>query len=167
RVLFSESSELGRWLRSKNAMIKIGDYLFVHAGLSPKLLNTELDIDAINRLIGKNLENRVLEDTLVRLLIGPESPLWYRGLVEETKRYPLIKETELLALLKKYEASTVVIGHTVVEEVSSSFKGKVITMDVKHSEDEFSEQTQGLLIESGQLFKVNGKGQKEPLKALD
>ncbi|MEN0006305.1 MAG: metallophosphoesterase, partial [Bacteroidota bacterium] len=78
RVLFSESSELGRWLRSKNAMTKIGDYLFVHAGLSPKLLNTELDINDINRIINKNLENRVLEDTLVRLLIGPESPLWYR-----------------------------------------------------------------------------------------
>lgn len=36
RFMYSDKTELGKWLRSKNVMEKIGNYIFVHAGLSPK-----------------------------------------------------------------------------------------------------------------------------------
>ena len=32
-ILYSKSSELGNWMRSKNSIEKLGPYLFVHAGL--------------------------------------------------------------------------------------------------------------------------------------
>src|SRR3546814_7468717 len=39
----SAGTELGRWLRSKPVLVKVGDTLFAHGGISPRVLATGLD----------------------------------------------------------------------------------------------------------------------------
>ena len=53
--LFSENSDIGRWWRTKNSLLKIGDLLFVHAGYSPALDQEKLEIDELNNRIRDGL----------------------------------------------------------------------------------------------------------------
>ncbi len=46
--LFSKSTELGRWLRSKNLVEKLDDLLIVHAGISPEVNALKLPIHELN-----------------------------------------------------------------------------------------------------------------------
>ncbi len=51
------------------------------------------------------------------------------------------------------------IGHSVVEDITTDYKGKVLRIDVRHGKKLHSEKTLGVLIENGNLTKVNGKGE--------
>ncbi|MDO1499729.1 metallophosphoesterase [Winogradskyella maritima] len=165
KYLYSKNSELGKWLASKNIIEKIGDYLFVHAGLSPELLAFKLSLKDINAKVRKQYFG--FEDNLdksTQFLYGRLGPFWYRGLVTSTKRYSQIDEDQLDDLLDYYDAKKIVIGHTVVKTISSDFDGKIIRTDVKHGDKKFSGKTQGLLIEDGDEYIVDAKGSKTELE---
>ena len=46
--IYSNKTELGKWLQSKNVIEKIGDYIFVHGGLSIDILKHNLSLKDIN-----------------------------------------------------------------------------------------------------------------------
>src|SRR5215203_716853 len=48
--LYDENSELGRWLRTKNIIERIGDFVFTHGGISTAINNLNLSIRDINKL---------------------------------------------------------------------------------------------------------------------
>jgi hypothetical protein len=48
RAAFGPRGRYGRWLRSKPVMAKLGDTVFMHAGINPDF-DDEVSIDAINR----------------------------------------------------------------------------------------------------------------------
>lgn len=52
---YDHNSELGRWLRSKNAIEKIGDYVFCHGGVSMEVVQTNLELSDIDRLVRQNI----------------------------------------------------------------------------------------------------------------
>ncbi|MCB8963629.1 MAG: metallophosphoesterase [Bacteroidales bacterium] len=165
--LYSSSSELGRWLRTKNSIIKLGSYIFVHAGLSPDILKSELCLDDINAIArancDKDLYNKPEGDSIANFLIGRSGPFWYRGLVKHSNYYEKITESDLRRLLDFYQADRFVIGHTIVDSVCSYFSGKVICIDVKHGSDKYSSDTQGLLIDCGVEYRVDACGRKKRL----
>jgi len=41
-------------LKTKNVIEKVGDYIFVHAGLSPEILEYELSLSEINEITSEN-----------------------------------------------------------------------------------------------------------------
>ena len=49
-ALYDENSELGRWLRTKNVVEKIGDLLVLHGGISPDMNRLHLPLEKINEL---------------------------------------------------------------------------------------------------------------------
>lgn len=55
RQLFSPDTELGRWLATRNTMLRIGRNLFVHAGLSARLLERDLEMDTLNARMSEGL----------------------------------------------------------------------------------------------------------------
>ncbi len=164
QFLYSNKTELGNWLRTKNIIEKVGDYIFVHAGLHPKILEFELDINQINEITRENwdkdLYNNPKENLKANFLIGRKSPIWYRGLVTDYKYYKKIKESELEKVLDYFNAKKIVIGHTVVKDISTDFNGKVIRIDLKHGTEKNSGMTKGLLIENGIEYKIDDKGNK-------
>ncbi|MEM1218027.1 MAG: metallophosphoesterase [Bacteroidota bacterium] len=166
-ILFSTDSHLGLWLRSKNIVERIGDYLFTHAGLSPNILPLDISIDEINQIIRANIDRGLYKnpngDEKASFLMGVESPFWYRGLITDYTYYDKIKEQELDAILTRYKAKTTVVGHSIVEDISYDFQKKVLRMDVKHGRKKGSTQTKGVLIERGQVYKVDAAGGKERL----
>ena len=164
RFMYSKETELGRWLHSKNGIEKIGDYLFVHAGLSPKLPDFRLSIPQINEISrqhwDKDLYNHPQSNKAANFLIGEEGIFWFRGLAKDHKGHKKISEDELEDILDYYRAETVIFGHTVVDQVTKDFDGKAINIDVKHGKSKHSEKTQGLLIEDGIEYRLDGTGQR-------
>jgi len=160
--LYGKSTELGKWLRTKNLITKVGDCIFVHAGLSKELLNRKLSIEEINSAaipyVGIDRSVRAGIE-LVDFLYGRMGLVWYRGMVVDYKDYMKITSNDLTDLLHYYNAKRIIVGHNVVDEVSFDFKGKIVRFDVDHHET-----PQALLIEHGETFyRVDDKGQKEKL----
>ncbi len=167
KFLYSEKTELGKWLRSKNVIEKIGNYIFVHAGLSPEILKYKVSVSEINQIAknnwDKNLYDEEENNRVENFITGKKGVYWYRGLATDYKYYPKITENELNEVLKFYEANKIVFGHSVMEDITKEFNGKAINTDVKHGQEKNSEKTKGLLIENGIEYKLDGKGTKTKL----
>jgi len=168
KVLFSTNTELGKWLRSKNILEIIGKRAFVHAGLNPEILDYNFSIDSINMIVRANLEKELYHkpenNEKANFLMGRKGLLWYRGLVSDYKYYDKISATDLDEVLEYFNVEKIVVGHTIVENISSDFNGKVIRIDVKHGIQKNSGLTKGLLVENGIEYIVDDKGNKERLK---
>jgi hypothetical protein len=179
KFLYSNKSELGQWLRSKNVIEKIGPYIFVHGGINPRLVNEKLSISEINKIAKKYYGLRTLgsENIKENLVVSPYyGPYWDRSLsmgfmykiafmFNDPFNAPTSKpsQTELDDVLMFYNSQKIVIGHSVVREVTYDYNKKVIKVDVKHGLDKNSENTQGLLIENEIEYRVNGLGMQVKL----
>jgi len=126
--LYSEQSELGRWLRSKNIVEKIGAVVFVHGGLNTYHLEGKYSIHELNT-IARKYYGRVLTEQSIKadrdrqVLSSINSPFWDRRLNFDWKYKMLYKlngisasattQDELERILKFYNGSAIVIGHSV------------------------------------------------------
>lgn len=152
--LYKPDTELGRWLASKNIAEKIGPYLFVHGGISPELDSVTNSIELINNSAREfyfsSKAAKQSGDKLKNILYsGKFSPFWYRGYIKQT-----INETELEKIIANYGVSTIIAGHTIVDDVKTFYNGKVIGIDTDHAGGD----TEGLLIKDGFEFRVDKTG---------
>ena len=168
QFLYSDKTELGKWLRSKNVIEKIGNYIFVHAGLSPDILKYKVSVSEINKIARNNWDKNLYDEDennkVENLIIGKKGIFWYRGLATDYKYYDKITESKLDSILKFYEADKIVFGHTVKDDITTEFNSKTINTDVKHGQEKTSDITKGLLIENGIEYKIDGKGKRTKLK---
>ena len=166
-ILHSSKSELGKWLRTKNSIEKIGNYTFVHGGLSPKIISFKPGLDNINNTIRENIEhdlyNNPKKNKLANFLIGREGPLWFRGLVMKYKYYDKVTQSEFKKIQNYFKSPKIVIGHTGVNDIETGFDGGLIKTDVTHGQEKISGRTKGLLIENGIEYKIDDKGNRSKL----
>ncbi|WP_211223381.1 metallophosphoesterase [Flavobacterium soli] len=167
QFMYSDKTELGKWLQSKNGIEKIGNYIFVHAGLSPNILKHNLSISEINTLSKQNwfkdLYNEPENNEKANFLIGREGIYWYRGLAIDYKHYDKISEIELDNVLNFYQANKIVFGHTINNSIKKDYNGKLINIDVSHGQEKNSNKTKGLFIEKGFEYIIDGGGMKTKL----
>jgi hypothetical protein len=157
-VLYSDSTELGRWMRTRNAMIKAGDIVFVHGGIHPIIGDTHLSVSEINKIVQDNIDtNEPDTDEAYHLLTG-NGILWYRGFVEPHDDYEKITRQELTNLLKIYSCRKFVVGHTPVENVSVDMDNIIFRLDVDHYNN-----SQALLIEDNEYFMAGADGKRTKL----
>lgn len=57
KYLFAPNTELGAWLRKKNSIEKIGQYVFVHAGVSTEILKFKPSLETVNSAIKANIDS--------------------------------------------------------------------------------------------------------------
>ena len=164
--LYGPDSFIGRWMASKNTMELINGHLFVHGGIHPKLADLNYSLEEINQLVRKYYRrvylprtNKTDDDFLISTRTGPS---WYRGYFKED-----LTQAEIEAGLNKFGAEAVVVGHTIQSKVKQLFNGKVLAIDVKHPRDYSStfpfRNSEGLLIEKGQYFRVLDDGTKKEI----
>jgi hypothetical protein len=114
--LYGPDTELGRWLRSKHATIKINDIVFVHGGLSPYVMHRNLSMEQINETVRSSIDlrsSRLAFDELSRFLFGNKGPFWYRGYHYDMEDdYPQMLSEEVDSILSYFGASAIVVGHT-------------------------------------------------------
>ncbi|MBG8552400.1 metallophosphoesterase [Hymenobacter guriensis] len=159
---YTRSTVLGRWLRTKNVVEKIGTTLFVHGGIGPEVVMQKLPLTKLNDLARISLDKPVAALTALEKQVTqpPSSPDWYRGLAQQEA-----SAAHVAQLMQLYTASRVVIGHTPVEHISTLYDGKVVAIDLPHQEHTAAGRpVQALWLEKGQLTIIDSQGQKSPLK---
>ena len=166
--LYGPDMEMGRWLRTRNTVVKVNDVLFVHGGMPPRLVVGGVSLTQINRMARANLDLRSYEVAFrdsVRAFYGhtPSGPFWYRGYHgAQENRYPQATDEEIDATLAAYGVSAIVVGHSEIDRVESLYGGRVYGIDVPLNE---LGTFQGLLWEAGRFFRVEGDGSLTPLGA--
>jgi len=160
------NTELGQWLRKRNAVIRINDCIYSHAGISSHIVKNNLTIPRINFLITNFLKdepkapNEYVKET--NLVLGKHGPLWYRGYMYDFPDEGLISQNDVVNILETLGASKLVIAHSHVESVSLLYDGTVIAIDVPVHETEVI--SEGLLVENGIYYRLLYNGEKILLK---
>lgn len=162
--LYAIDTELGRWLRTKNAVEKIGDYVFCHGGISPQLVQTKLTLPDINRIarlyLGKKEDK--IENPQARAVFDHHTGIfWYR----EAAKNRLTPDA-LDQILAFAGVQCMVIGHTLVADILNLYDGKVICVDLYHEEYLSKGYIKCLFIENGTPYGLNSKGEKNSLQTI-
>jgi Calcineurin-like phosphoesterase len=162
RRAFSPDGKYGAWLSRQDAVIRIGDALFLHGGISPKY--ADFSLHDLNERIRQELKEP--DPRLAVVSTDPEGPLWFRGLASGDPA--LLPSLE--AILKRHGARRMVIGHTVTEGlVKPLYGGRVLAIDVGMTKV-FGGPPASLLLEGGHAFAIHRgrrlalpEGEGEPL----
>ena len=128
--LWSNNTELGRWMQSRNTIEIIGSDLYVHGGLGANMASKSVSIEQINDTVRKYIalpSGASSGSPVAALIMGSNGPFWYRGLVDN-----LLYESDVDEILARYEVSRMIMGHTRVNDVSSNYNGKVICLDISN-----------------------------------
>lgn len=166
--LYGANTELGRWLRDSYLILTVGKNLFVHAGLSMKMVDKSYKIGEVNelgwRFIGFPNKERDRMHTRNERLFGSDGAIWYRGLVVDTEKRPGISSEDLDEVLKYYKTDRIIVGHSEVDEIDWRYGGRVIAVNVRHYKNYAKDATAGLLIEGDRFYSVTYSGKKALLK---
>jgi len=85
----------------------------------------------------------------------------YRGYFDQGGDYYRSLEGKMDEILALYGVRHIVVGHTIVDEVTTLKNGTVIAIDVPFGTDK--DQEQALLIENDRLYKIYADGRKETI----
>ncbi len=160
--LYDKNTELGRWLRSKNLIEKIGDNLCMHAGMAPEINLLAMGVQEINTRcrpfydLAKKPE-LFTDITVWKFFDGKKSSLfWYRGYFQE----PKATEEEVAQTLSLYKVKRVIVGHTILStNVGFYYNGKILGIAVNQHKG----QHEGALFENAKWYKINITGTKDLL----
>ncbi|KAA2239735.1 redoxin domain-containing protein [Chitinophaga agrisoli] len=159
--LWGKDSELGRWLRTKNIIEKIGDLLVCHGGISSNVNGLDISLESINasarEYYDREHEIGGNEGVLNVLYNKKYSPFWYRGYYNENEA----SLQQIDSTLKKFGVRKIVTGHTINQSgtIGVYYGGRVINTDTEHAK----RKSEALLIENGEFFRVNRHGERRLL----
>lgn len=126
--LYGADTELGQWLRTRATVLKLGDTLFVHGGLSPENPRYAPELSALNARVRARLgdsREALQDDPQATWLFAGSGPLWYRGYFS----LPRASGAEVDALLQQFDVRRIVVGHTTNDTIVSLYGGRVIGID--------------------------------------
>lgn len=160
---YSNKSVLGRWLKSKNTIIKINNILFVHGGIHPDLLRYKVSTDSINHLIYHFLNAKRKKDkpnnSLVEFLFSINGPFWYRGMIQREQLYGSLNDDNLNQILKFYEVNKIMVGHSYLPTITPFYNSKVYGLDVPFYLFTGSPM-EGLFIDSTGYYRTYSNGSR-------
>lgn len=152
RAAFAPSGKYGKWISGHNAVVKINDTLFVHAGIGPKFVGWS--IHQINQQVRAEL--RHVQQLHGGIVTDADGPLWYRGLAEGHEGNAVLD-----AALGNYGVKRIVVGHTYAGgAIMPLYGGKVILVDIGLSRIYDNTGKIGcLVIENGNAYALHrGRG---------
>jgi hypothetical protein len=158
-ALFGPDSELGRWVRTWSALLKLGPYLFVHGGISPAFIQQGFTLEQANAAMRKGLDDRKA-DAATEFLMGSQGPLWYRGLVPLRRPFEDLGDAAIDGILQPLGVRAVVIGHTPHTKLQAFHEGRVYAIDAGMLEGLPGEVW---ICEGGKRFKGLADGTRQPL----
>jgi predicted MPP superfamily phosphohydrolase len=156
---YDQNSFFGKWLSSKNSLVKIGPYLFLHAGLSYESFLNKYSIPNMNSTVRQYLKNpkaKTFSDT-IHWLLGDTGPFWYRGYNAIHDSVSIIKSSQLDSILKFYDVKTIFVGHTHTPKIKRAFNGRVVLMDVPYYLDEADPEAIEIDSQKIKLFRAINK----------
>lgn len=164
KQLYANDTELGHWLRSKNAVELIGDYVFCHGGISPELAGTGLSLAEINRISRQHLgkpNNEIIHEDAKAIFDLKTGIFWYRNIAKN-----LIPSEEVTKVLEFAGAKRMVLGHTMQQDVTALYNGRIICIDLYHEENLREGFMKTLWLEEGFCYTLNNKGEKSSIFSI-
>jgi len=166
--LWGEQSLLGRWLRAKAGVFRLGPYLCLHGGISRELVDRKLTLAEINKVVRDSLREQQAPSELAQLVMGPAGPLWYRGYFEReagSGGFTRAESGDIDLILATFKVRAVLVGHTTVPAVTPLYDGRVIAIQVyPHREKETGAPVmEALYVQRGQMFRARIDGSTELL----
>jgi len=155
--LYGKNTVLGAWLRSKSVLVKVNDMLFAHGGFHPSLAIEKRTLADINQVFKTNLVKAELaqpREGWGKYLHKKYGPIWYRGYF---KKDDGASDQEIDLLLKHFDISHLVVGHTSQKQVETRHQGKVIAIDSSIKNGEYGEL---LLIDGNKKWRGTLTGEK-------
>jgi len=151
--LYDSNTELGRWLRSKNIIEKIGEYAFMHGGLSPPLSVLNLTYDQINEYGRLEMNGIACPNNECDIVNGSNGIYWYRGMAQNN-----LTQQQVDDILVNFGVERVIIGHTKDNTIRTFYDDKVIAIDMYHVNNFNNGYMEGLQFELGcfYLFHTDG-----------
>ncbi len=157
--LYGADSVIGQWLRTRPVLLRIGDTLFLHGGISPEALPLALEPAATNAAyrasLGRPKAEVKADPATAPLYDGKTSPIWYRGYFDGR-----LDSAGVQAVLDRLGLKRIVVGHTSMAHVSSFHGGRIIAIDSSIKKGENGEL---LFIEDGRLSRGLLDGTRVPL----
>ena len=157
--LYDNETILGKWLRSKATILKIDNYLFVHAGLSLNFLENSENLETVNQKMRESLVEQQTEaawDSIYNKYYNNKGPIWYRGYFSEE-----FNNNQLKKILKTLQVDHIVVGHTSQKKIESLFKNKILAIDTSIKNGVSGEL---LFIENGEFYRGTMDGKKIKIK---
>ena len=138
-----QNSALGRWLVSRPVLMRIGDILLAHGGVSSDWLGWNLETvqDSLSAWTREELFARWMDSTYAAPLDsaglarrasyfwGPRSILWYRGYAQGDGTPSDTATAELHSVLRRFDARLHVVGHTPHPTIRQRFNGAYIEVN--------------------------------------
>jgi ankyrin repeat protein len=166
KKLFTTKTLLGNWLRSKNAIEIINNKLFVHAGLHPEISKLRISVDSMNKLIYYYLNAKQKKQTIpeTSFLLGNNGLFWYRGYLpnNESTTFP---DTVITDQLRQFGIETIIVGHTIVPQITELYNGKLFILDVPYYQLP-ENQFEALYIDNIGYYRIMTNRNKLMLKTL-
>lgn len=157
---FKPGTELGNWLATKNTVEQIGSIIFVHGGISNEVNDLAIGVNNINTMgrpyyfTNKTKRDELYDETTTLLLRSQQSPIWYRGYLEEEATQNQVNKTLML-----HNAETIVVGHSVVEKITPLYDNRIIAIDTRHAKG----VSEGLFYTRGKYLVVDTSGKRKEL----
>ncbi len=162
--LYGKNSVLGKWLRNQGVIQQINDNLFMHAGISPQFNVRNYSFPEINLAIQMylNSDEELIAGSPEDIILSSYGPLWYRGYAASKSKMPQVPQEFVDNYLSSKKLSHMVLGHNEQKTITTSYEGKIISIDIHYNEDGSS--AQGLFISNNKLYRCYSNGFKEEIK---
>lgn len=161
--LFAAGSVLGDWIAQHQVAVSINQRLFLHAGISPEVLDLKLSLDDLNTAFRERIlrqpEDTIYADPVLALLYGEEGPVWYRGYFGEEP----LKNGKFKRQLKQYDQQRIIVGHTSQEDIQARYRGRLIVVDCSIK---LGLGGQVLLMEDDATYIIDEDGEQLPLAGV-
>jgi len=146
--IYASNTELGRWLRTKNLIEKVGPFIFVHGGISQQVTTLNLSYDEINYWGRFRMDSECQSNDCNIINGGSDYGIyWYRGMAEED-----LTQQQVNTIISSFDGEMVVIGHTAFDNITLLYENKVICIDLHHKENFMNGFMSALYYENGNLY---------------
>lgn len=160
--LYDSDTELGRWLRSKNIIERIGDYAFMHGGMSPQVSSLNLTYDQMNdygriEMNGTNCPNNDCD-----IVNGSDGLYWYRGIADED-----LTQQQVDDIVTGLGVERFIIGHTKDNTIRALYDGRIIAIDMYHVDNFDDGYMEALQFEVGCFYIFRTTSSNQTYTLLD
>ena len=138
---------LGDWLAEQPVAVRLGQTLFVHGGVHPRLVDDGITLEALNaasanrwRRTGSPPRSPALD-----AVFGSHGVTQTRALFPSPQSDDPIDTGAVARTLRHFDATRVVVGHTTVPRVTTLHGGKVLAVNVNNN----ASRPEALFFEDG------------------
>jgi len=144
----SDNGMYAQWLKDKDAVVQIGETVFVHGGVSKRFADSAetLSQEVRKAMLGQGK----------RSVLGEYGPLWYRGYWQQTEDEACQEAKEVLSIMG---AKRMVMGHTTQRDgqIHSRCNGVLFAIDTGISRH-YGEHPSALRINENRVEAVYASG---------